>query len=155
MFKKQTLLRISEELSPILRIVSYRIDSIIVDGWRSLRRTLSLWTRPAGLRFLTFWTWRRVKARTDEDQARYAGCQLGSSTLYLELGAAHDNGTDRLEELRLFVRAAALERQGKVILDRSRSKLVVTVTQQRLTPNQRAAVLDRYKDYVARLPMGR
>lgn len=63
-------------------------------------------------------------------------------------------GTDRLEELRLFVRATALEREGEEILDQSRRKLVVTVTQRRLTPNQRTAMLDRYKELAELPPRG-
>lgn len=63
-------------------------------------------------------------------------------------------GTDRLEELKLFVRATALEREGEEILDRSKKKFVFTVTQRKLTPNQRTALLDRYRELAELPPSG-
>ncbi|HMD85679.1 MAG TPA: hypothetical protein VKO18_13375 [Terriglobia bacterium] len=60
-------------------------------------------------------------------------------------------GTDRMEDLKLFVRAMSLEREGEEILDRSKKKFVFTVTQRKLTPNQRTALLDRYRE-LAQLP---
>jgi hypothetical protein len=63
-------------------------------------------------------------------------------------------GTDRLEELKLFVRATALEREGEEVLDRSKKKFVLTVTQRKLTPNQRTALLDRYRELAEAPPSG-
>ncbi len=63
-------------------------------------------------------------------------------------------GTDRLVELRLFVRATALEREGEEILEQRKTKFLVAVTRRRLTPNQRTAVLDRYKELAEFPPRG-
>jgi len=60
-------------------------------------------------------------------------------------------GRGRLDELKLFARATALEREGEEILDQSKKKFVLTVTQRKLTPNQRTALLDRYRE-LAELP---
>jgi len=72
----------------------------------------------------------------------YKGCKLGE---YLV-------GADRLEELKLFVRATALEREGEEILDQGKRKFLVTVTQRKLTPNQQSAMLGRYKELAELFP---
>jgi hypothetical protein len=51
----------------------------------------------------------------------------------------------------LFVRATALEREGEEVLDRNKRKFVFTITQRKLTPNQRTVLLDRYRE-LGKLP---
>lgn len=62
-------------------------------------------------------------------------------------------GTERREELKLFLRATALEREGEEILEHSKKKYLISVTQRKLTANQRTALLDRYRE-LAELPRG-
>ncbi len=55
-------------------------------------------------------------------------------------------GKERLEGLKLFVQATDVERQGEEILTRTKGAFLTSFAQRKLTQNQQASLLEKYKE---------
>jgi hypothetical protein len=59
-------------------------------------------------------------------------------------------GAERLENLRLFVRAAAVEGEGEEILNKAKKEFLAAFAQRRLSQGQQVALMEKYKELVQR-----